>query len=149
MALTIVGALAAAGCFLTAGFYFAFAVTVMPALGEDAPTGVGVMRAINRRAVRAPFMTLFFGTAALCGAVLVMGGAPAGSLLAGGGAAAYLAGVAVTVLGNVRLNSALAHAVVADDGAWTAFARPWARLNGLRAVLSLLGGALLLAGLLV
>ncbi|MFJ6001030.1 anthrone oxygenase family protein [Arthrobacter sp. NPDC092385] len=148
MADTIVGALAAAGCFLTAGFYFAFAATVMPALGHDAPTGVAVMRAVNRWAVRPPFMTLFFGTAVLCGAVLVMG-ARAGSLPAGGGAAAYLAGVAVTVLGNVRLNSALARAAADDGGAWAAFARPWARLNGLRAVLSLLGGALLLAGSLV
>lgn len=150
----IITAVAAAGCFLTAGFYFAFTATVLPALGADAPTGTVVMRSVNRWAVRPPFLVLFFGTAASCAVVCVRGILHA-DLPAVAGALAYLAGTATTVIGNVRLNDALARTgpgaasgQADDDRAWSEFAGPWSRLNLLRTAASAVGGALLLVHLL-
>lgn len=143
---TIITAAAAAGCFLVAGFFLAFAATVMPALAPDARTGAEVMRAVNRWAVRPPFLSLFFGTAVLCAVAGVRGVLDA-DLLASGGAVAYLVALAVTVLGNVPLNATLARAAD-DDDAWSAFAGPWRRLNVVRALASALGGVLLLVHLL-
>ncbi|MDQ0735959.1 anthrone oxygenase family protein [Arthrobacter agilis] len=152
---TISAAVAAAGSLLTAGVYFAFAAMVMPALRPDARTGVAAMRAVNRWAVRPPFMILFFGTAVLSVVVLVIS-LLGRELLAGVGAAGYLAGVAITVFGNVPLNDGLDRAAEAggsaradDEAAWAAFAGPWERLNLARAVVSALGGALLLLHVLV
>ncbi|MHA7208742.1 anthrone oxygenase family protein [Arthrobacter sp. MDT1-65] len=138
---------AAAGCLMAAGVYFAFAVMVMPALLPDARTGMAVMRAVNRRAVRPPFMILFVGTTVLCLVVLVLG-IVGRDLLAGLGAAGYLASVAITIVGNVPLNDALDRATVDDDGSWAAFRGPWSRLNLVRALVSALGGVLLLGCLL-
>ncbi|WP_104180724.1 anthrone oxygenase family protein [Arthrobacter sp. B0490] len=133
---------AAGGCLVAAGVYFTFAVMVMPALLTDARTGAAVMRAVNRRAVRPPFMILFFGTTVLCIVVLVLG-IVGRDLLAGLGAAGYLASVAITIVGNVPLNDALDR-TTDDEGSWAAFAGPWSRLNLVRAGVSALGGALLL-----
>jgi uncharacterized membrane protein len=140
----IIAASAAAGSFLAAGFYFAFAVTVMPGLARDARTGASVMREVNRWAVRPPFMVLFFGTAILCALVCAMGLAT-GRLLGVVGGAAYLAGVVSTALGNVRLNDALDRGNDDADAGWAAFAGPWSRLNIFRTVASAAGGILLLA----
>lgn len=142
---TLIIMAAAAGCLLVAGFYLAFAATVMPALLGDAHTGVPVMRSINRWAVRPPFMILFFGTAILCAVVSVQGFLNA-EPAAVGGSLAYLAGVASTVAGNVRLNEQLARAGD-DDSGWSQFAGPWSRLNLFRLVASAVGGALLLVHL--
>lgn len=148
MGAMIITATGAAGCFLVAGFYFAFAATVMPALAANARTGVAVMREVNRWAVRPPFMVLFFGTAMLCAVVCVRGLLDAEPVGVGGGVA-YLAGVASTVVGNVRLNNALARSTTDDGGSWSRFARPWSRLNVFRMVASAVGGALLLVHLLL
>ena len=55
------------GSGLVGGFYLAFSLVVMPAL-RRLPGGAAAsaMIAVNRAAVRAPFLVLFFGTALAC-----------------------------------------------------------------------------------
>jgi uncharacterized membrane protein len=70
--LTVALAVAAAiGSGLVAGFFFAFSICVMRALGRLPPDqGIATMQSVNV-AVRNPwFFTAFFGTAAAC---LVLG----------------------------------------------------------------------------
>lgn len=135
---------AALGSGVVGGFYVAFSAVVIPALrrrpdGEAAAT----MVAVNEAAVRAPFMVLFFGTAALCGLTVadaVIGPDP-DALLRTAGAAAYLAGWASTMAVNVPLNHGLANG---GAGRWPGYQRSWARANHARAVLSVAGAVGLL-----
>jgi uncharacterized membrane protein len=63
---------AGTGSAVVGGFYLAFSAVVMPALRRrPAAEAVATMVAINDKAVRPPFMVLFFGTFAACAAVVV------------------------------------------------------------------------------
>ena len=138
-ALTLVAVLGAA---LNAGVFFAFSAVVMPALDRLPPGGAtAAMQSINVTAVRPAFMTVLFGTAALClvlvvRAALHLGDRPSPWLLAGG--ALFLLGViAVTIAANVPRNDALA---ALDPGAagtaqdWVTYVREWSRWNHVRTV---------------
>src|ERR671917_2490351 len=64
--------LAALGCGMMAGVFFAFSVFVMKALGRlPAKQGVAAMQAINAAALTFAFMAALFGTAVTCGALAV------------------------------------------------------------------------------
>lgn len=64
--------LAALGCGMMAGVFFAFSAFVMKALGRlPAEQGVAAMQAINLAAVTPAFMAALFGTAVACGALVV------------------------------------------------------------------------------
>ena len=64
---------AGAGSAVAGGFYLAFSLVVMPALRRrPARDAIATMVSINEKALRPPFMILFFGTAAACGAVLAV-----------------------------------------------------------------------------
>src|SRR5919107_1503583 len=68
-ALTFVAAL---GCGVMAGVFFAFSAFVMRALARlPAQQGIAAMQAINVAAVTFAFMAALFGTAAACGALAV------------------------------------------------------------------------------
>jgi uncharacterized membrane protein len=130
-----------AGRALVAGVYAVLSFLVMPALAAlPSSADVAAMRSVNRTAVRPLFMTLLFGTALLC---LVVGGwelagARRPAVLAG--AALYLVGVVgVTALVSVPLNDALAVA----DVPWPDHLRLWTAWNTVRALASLVSGALL------
>ena len=117
--------IAALGCGLAAGVFFAFSTFVMQGL-KDLPTadGIKAMNAINNAAKKPSLMILLFGTALLClvmmVAVLWLEGLPARAdvdLVIGpiGGSVVYLVGaILVTLLRNVPLNNALAAANNAD-----------------------------------
>lgn len=138
---TVAAATAAA---VTSGVYLAFTAMVLPALDRRTPVeAVATMRAINRAAVRAPFMTLFFGgaLAATAAGALSLGQGPR---IGAVGAALALASHVVTVASNVPLNNALERE---DPLRWSDYARRWGRSNGLRAALSAAGAACLAAGL--
>ena len=104
---------AAIGCGLVAGIFLAFSSFVMGALGRIPPEqGTNAMQSINIVVINRSFFLAFFGTAALCGALLVGAwfwwSTPAGKFLLLG-SLLYLVGVVgVTMLGNVPLNNALA-----------------------------------------
>ena len=131
---------AAVGCGLVGGVFFAFSGFVMPGLARLAPAqGVAAMQSINRTAVRAPLMILMFGTAAVCVGLVVWavgswGDAPAAWTLAG--AVVYLVGtVLVTIAGNVPLNNALDRLDPAGAEAapvWARYLRAWTGWNHVR-----------------
>ena len=106
--------LAALGCGLIAGVFFAFSSFVMKALARlPAGEGIAAMQSINIVVLRSLFMAVFLGTAATCALLIV----PATRMWNGPGAACLLAGsllylvgtVLVTMVFNVPRNDALAH----------------------------------------
>lgn len=109
----------ALGCGVVAGVFFAFSAFVMPALKRLKPAeGIAAMQAINVAAVTPAFMTVLFGTAAVCGALALLAwderSAP--YLLSGG--AVYLVGtILLTIVYHVPRNEALAKIEPRDDGA--------------------------------
>jgi uncharacterized membrane protein len=67
--LTVIAAL---GCGLIAGVFYAFSVMVMRSLAQlPAEHGVAAMQVINVAALRPVFLWVFTGTAAVCAAVVV------------------------------------------------------------------------------
>ncbi len=148
--------MAAVGCGLVGGVFFAFSSFVLPALGRLAPAeGVAAMQSINRLAVTPAFMTALFGTALACAALVAVGVAQRGEDAAPwvlAAAALYLVGtIGVTIAGNVPLNERLAP--LTPDGAetaevWTAYVRRWGRLNHVRTAASVLAAAALVVALL-
>jgi uncharacterized membrane protein len=142
VALTVVAAL---GCGLNAGVFFAFSSFVMKALARLQPAqGIAAMQSINLVAVTPAFMAALFGTAAACVALVVWAlvdwnAAFAPYLLAGG--ACYLLGtIGLTITYHVPRNDALAalppqHAEAA--GRWTRYVAEWTSGNHLRTAASL------------
>jgi uncharacterized membrane protein len=136
--------LAALGSALVGGVFLAFSDFVMKALGRIAPeAGVPAMQEINVVVLRSWFLRVFFATAMLSVALVVLAIVrwtwPDSYLLLAGGLL-YLAGpFAVTVFKNVPLNNKLAR-----DGraAWAEYLVAWTRWNHLRTVAALAAAAL-------
>jgi uncharacterized membrane protein len=143
--------LAALGCAMIAGVFFAFSAFVMKALARlPAAQGVAAMQAINVEAVTPAFMVALFGTAVACGALTVFAlfawderFAP--YLLAG--SALYLVGTILLTIGyHVPRNEALAgvepHSTDAESH-WTRYLSGWTIWNHVRAASSLAAAAML------
>jgi uncharacterized membrane protein len=147
-ALTVV---AAVGCGLVGGVFFAFSTFVMPALAHlPAPAGIAAMQSIDVTAVRPPLMTALFGTAAVCvvlAIAVVSGGPRPATLRVVSACLLYIVGSAfVTMVCNVPLNDALARADPASaEGArfWTSYLGSWTAWNHVRTVTALVAAALL------
>ncbi len=96
------------------------------------------MQAINRAILNPVFAVVFFGTAAVCLAVLAVSlwrWLEAGAGYALTGALLYLGGcILVTVIFNVPLNNALDGAAPNADGAmlWSTYLTTWTAWNHLR-----------------
>lgn len=147
--------LAAGGTAVVGGVYLAFSAMVMPALrSRPAADAIATMQHVNVAAVRAPFMAVFFGSAAAAVAVVVVevlrarsaDDASLGTALGVAGALLSLAGFVVTVAYNVPRNdlvAALDPTSVTDQARWLDLAREWTSANSLRGGLSLLGAVLL------
>lgn len=89
--------IAALGCGLMAGVFFAFSNFVMQALRDQPhPQGVRAMQAINRCVINLGFMLVFMGTTVLC---LILLGVAWWQTIAG---AAYVVGGALLSAGCVR-----------------------------------------------
>ena len=143
---------AGTGSAVAGGFYLAFSFVVMPGLRRrPASDAIRTMVLINEKAVRPPFMVLFFGTAAAC-AVLAAAAAVDPQTqppLRVAGAAAYLAGWASTMAVNVPLNNRLSvNGTAQPEREWNSYRGPWTRANHVRAALSIAGAAGLLGPLL-
>ncbi|HEU0185786.1 MAG TPA: anthrone oxygenase family protein [Blastocatellia bacterium] len=151
-ALTLVAAL---GCGLVGGAFFAFSTFVMSALARlPAAQGIAAMQSVNVTIINPLCGVVFLGTAATCvllavslllrrhepGAAYIL----AGSLL-------YLVGVIlVTGLFNVPRNNALAAVNPSSaEGAklWTDYLSGWTAWNHVRTVASLAAAALLIIAL--
>jgi uncharacterized membrane protein len=143
--------LAALGCAMMAGVFFAFSAFVMKALARlPAQQGIGAMQAINVAAVTFAFMAALFGTAAACGALAVWAlfawdESFAPYLLVG--SALYLIGtILLTIVYHVPRNEALAgvepHSAEAESH-WRRYLSGWTAWNHLRGVTALAAAATL------
>jgi uncharacterized membrane protein len=134
--------LAAIGCGLIAGVFFAFSTFVMKALAQQ-PVGQGIaaMQAINITVINPWFMTVFLGTAIACigiaiAALLKWHHPNAVYLLMG--SLLYLVGTfGVTIACNVPLNDALAIVDPNSPGGatlWAKYLTNWTWWNHVRTV---------------
>jgi uncharacterized membrane protein len=146
-------ALAAAtaiGSGLVAGFFFAFSICVMRALGR-LPTdqGIAAMQSINLVVLNPWCFTAFFGTAAAClvlGITAILNWREPAAMCLLAGCLLYLVGsMLVTMAFNVPLNNALA-AVDPTSGRggelWKRYLAGWTAWNHLRTAASLAAAAL-------
>ena len=138
-ALTFVAAL---GCGVVAGVFFAFSAFVMGALARlPARQGIAAMQAINVVVLNPLFLGTFFGTALLSLVldivVLMDWSAPWSGYLVAGSLLYFVGTFLVTLLFNVPLNNKLA--AVRPDSAegktvWTHYLRVWTAWNHVRTV---------------
>jgi uncharacterized membrane protein len=140
--LTLVAAL---GCGLMAGVFFAFSAFVMNGLGTLPPAqGIASMQSINMAAVTPLFLVALLGTAVLSVAAAVLAlfrlAEPGGVAMLVGGLLYLACGMVVTIVVNIPRNDALA-ALDPDDedaaGLWTRYLAEWTGWNHVRAVGSL------------
>lgn len=137
--------LAALGCGLIGGLFFAFSTFVMRALARLSPgEGIAAMQSINTTILRSLFIPVFFGTAAACLAALIYAlwrwdEPDAQYQLAG--AVLYLAGnILVTIFFNVPRNDALAAirpSAPEAESIWRGYVRSWTAWNHVRTVTAL------------
>jgi len=142
--------LAALGCGMAAGVFFAFSVFVMKALGRlPAPQGIAAMQSINAAAISPVFLVALLGTAVACVALAVCSlfvwHEPfAIHLLAG--SALYLGAILLTIAYHVPRNEALAtvepHSANAESH-WTRYLSGWTTWNHVRAAAALAAAATL------
>ena len=138
---------AALGCGLMAGLFFAFSVSVMKALARlPSAEGIAAMQSINVAIINPVFLAAFFGTATACVLIMIASllrwhDPGAVYLLIGG--ALYLVGTfLVTLVFNVPKNNALASVAPFDpEGAslWTDYLSKWTAWNHVRAGAALAG----------
>lgn len=146
---------AALGCGLVAGVFFAFSTFVMKALGRvPSAAGISVMQSINVTVLTPWFMGAFFGTGMVCIVASIHAlyhWGEAGSLLRLAGSAIYLVGsILVTIVCNVPRNERLAAVSPADPTSvegWRRYVASWTAWNHVRTVASFVAAALLSLGL--
>ncbi|MGG6295633.1 DUF1772 domain-containing protein [Leptolyngbya sp. AN02str] len=147
--------IAALGCGLIAGVFFAFSTFVMKALAQQPPAqGIATMQSINVTVINLWFMLAFLGTSVVCLVFMVSSlfqWQQSGSAYLLVGALFYLLGCfGVTMVFNVPLNNALA---VADpnstEGAnlWARYLTDWTFWNHIRAIAAFIAAALLTVAL--
>jgi uncharacterized membrane protein len=147
--------IAALGCALIAGVFFAFSVCVMRALAAQPPAhGIAVMQSINTVILNRWFLVPFVGLAPLAVMLAVAAswrwGEPGVPFVVAGGLLYAIGSFGVTMRCNVPRNQALA-AVSAhsDEGArlWSGYIDVWTRWNHVRTVASLLAAAAFISAL--
>jgi uncharacterized membrane protein len=151
-ALTLVAAL---GCGLMAGVFFAFSVSVIKALSRLSPAeGIDAMRSINVAIINPVFLGVFVGTAAACVFVMIasiLQWQDPGAVYLVFGGALYLVGTFfVTLVFNVPKNNALASVAPADPTSariWTDYVSTWTAWNHVGAAAAFAASALLTVAL--
>ena len=143
--------IAALGCGLVGGIFFAFSSFVMAALGRlPSQQGTAAMNSINVTVQNPTFFLAFFGTGLVCLALLVGAFASWGQLgskLIVAAAVIYLAGcIGVTMVFNVPLNNALA-AAPGDASLWSRYLDVWTNWNTVRTVACVAASGLFVAAL--
>ena len=144
--LTFVSAL---GSGLIAGFFLAFSIVVMKALGQQTPPqGIAAMQSINIVVLNPIFFTAFFGTAAACLVLIVsafLRWQSPGAACVLVGSLVYLIGtILVTILFNVPRNNALAAVdATSVEGAkvWANYLGSWTAWNHVRTIAALAAAA--------
>jgi uncharacterized membrane protein len=146
----VVNFMSVLGCGLISGFFFAFSILVMRALGKLPPAyGISAMQTINVVVINPWFLTAFLGTAAMCVLAIIA------SLLRWQdpralywliGGLLYLVGtILVTGMFNVPRNDALAVLEPGDSNAaklWTDYLASWTAWNHVRTAAAFLAALL-------
>jgi uncharacterized membrane protein len=146
---------AAVGCGLVAGVWFAFSGFVMAGLDRlPAAQSIAAMQSINRTAVRPPLMLAMFGVAALCvglGVWALRSWGDRRAVMTLSACVLYLVGsVGVTGAGNVPLNDKLDDVDAQGAGAaaaWDHYLSSWLAWNHVRGVLTAAAAVLLAVAL--
>ena len=147
--LVVLTLLAALGCAMMAGVFFAFSAFVMKALARlPAEQGVAAMQAINVAAVTFAFMAALFGTAAACAALAVWSlfawDEPFAPYLLVGGALYLIGTILPTIAYHVPRNEALARVEPhSAESHWRRYLSGWTAWNHLRAATALAAAATL------
>ena len=139
----------ALGCGLMAGFFFAFSICVMKALGAIPPAhGISAMQSINVAVINPWFLTPYFGMAVLSVllsiAAILRWHEPGAAYVVAGGVFYFLGTFLVTMLFNVPRNNALAAvAATSTEGAalWADYLIAWTKWNHIRTIAALAGAA--------
>lgn len=153
--LSALALVAALGCGLIAGLFFAFSVSIMKALARlPSADGIAAMQSINVAIINPAFLVAFFGTAAACALVVIASlfrwHDPGAVYLLVGGALYLVGSLLVTMVFNVPKNEALASVAPTDpDGAslWVSYVAKWTAWNHVRSVAALAAAAALTIGL--
>ena len=142
--------LAALGCGLMAGFFFAFSFLVMKALGQQPPAaGMATMQTINVVAFNPWFGGAFTITAIVCVLVMIVSlfRSEQSATYAFIGGVLYVIGtLGVTAACNVPRNDALAAVAPSAAGAadvWSRYLDEWTLWNHVRTVAALAAAAAL------
>lgn len=141
---------AALGCGVVAGVFFAFSTFVMRALARlEAAQGISTMQSINITAINWWFMTLLFGTAVVCiflaGSSLLKWHQPSAPYLLVGGLLYLVGTILVTIAFNVPLNEALARVNPEEMNSatlWATYLKNWTLWNHVRTVTALAAATL-------
>jgi uncharacterized membrane protein len=141
--------LAALGCGLIAGVFFAFSSFVMKALARlPASAGIAAMQSINIVVLRSLFMAIFLGTAAVCVLASIYSLfrlQEPGVVYLLVGSALYLVGsFLVTIVFNVPRNEALAKLAPTDSSSassWSGYVASWTTWNHVRTLAALAAAA--------
>jgi uncharacterized membrane protein len=141
--------IAALGCGLIGGVFFAFSTFVMRALARlPANEGIAAMQSINIVVINPLFLSVFMGTAAVC-VVLIISSLlrwhDSGSVYLIVGGALYVIGTfLVTMIFNVPRNNALAALAPTSPEAaryWLEYVSSWTAWNHVRTVAALAAAA--------
>lgn len=138
--------LAAIGCAIVGGIYFAFSTFIMRAFAEiPREHGMGAMQSINRVIVRSLFLPAFFGSAILSLFLIAAWWLGWGDLRSGyallGALLYFLTSFVSTIVFNVPLNNELERTDAASpeaEGVWSRYLSRWTKWNHLRTATSLL-----------
>jgi uncharacterized membrane protein len=141
--------LAALGCGLIAGVFFAFSSFVIIALARLQPMqGIAAMQSINLTVINPSFMAVFLGTAAACLFIAVSSvfrwHQPDATYLLLGSLLYLIGTLGVTIVFNVPLNEALARVEPGSaDGAslWASYLANWTVWNHVRTAAALAAAA--------
>lgn len=141
---------AALGCGLVAGVFFAFSTFVMPAFARlQPPQGIAAMQSINITAINPLFMIALLGTAFAClflvVSVLFKWHQPSALHLLAGSLLYLVGAIGVTIAFNVPLNYDLA--IVKPDSSegatlWATYLTDWTFWNHVRTIAAIAAAAL-------
>ena len=146
-ALTLIAAL---GCGLVAGIFFAFSTFIMKALARiPSPEGIAAMQSINVVVLNPWFFAAFFGTAAVCVVALIVSlrrwDEPGAAYLLVGSLLYLIGTLLVTIVFNVPRNQSLASVKPTDPAAtrlWANYVTSWTIWNHVRTIAALVAAAL-------
>jgi uncharacterized membrane protein len=148
--LNVLTVMAALGCGLIAGVFYAFSTFIMKALGSISPAqGIAAMQSINVVVINPLFLIPFMGTVVVCGVLVVAAvrqWSSPGAMFIVAAAVLYCVGTfLVTMVFNVPRNNALAAvAPTSAEGAalWATYLSEWTFWNHVRTAAALVAAAL-------